>query len=85
MSELRKAGLQLLGQRAVPILATSFSENRISYWLTKLIPGYVVGRGSVVFAYSCFLSRVDKSWQRERLGGTHARMSIIPRSPDSEG
>ena len=45
--ELRKAGLQLLRHRAVPILNTSFSENRISYWLTKLIPGYVVGRGAV--------------------------------------
>jgi ubiquinone/menaquinone biosynthesis C-methylase UbiE len=45
--ELRKAGLQLLRQRAVPILNTSLSENRISYWLCKLIPGYVVGRGTV--------------------------------------
>ena len=45
--ELRKAGLQLLRQRVVPILNTSFTENRISYWLTKLIPGYVVGRGAV--------------------------------------
>ena len=26
---------------------TSFGENRISYWLYKLIPGYVVGRGTV--------------------------------------
>ena len=45
--ELRKAGLQLLRHRAVPILNTSFSENRISYWLCKLIPGDVVGRGAV--------------------------------------
>src|SRR6516162_3727985 len=45
--ELRKAGLQLLRQGAVPILNTSFSENRVSYWLTKLIPGYVVGREAV--------------------------------------
>jgi len=45
--EVRKAGLQLLRQRAVPILNTSFSENRISYWLCKLMPGYVVGRGEV--------------------------------------
>jgi arsenite methyltransferase len=45
--ELRKAGLQLLRQRAVPILNTSFSENRISYWLCKLIPGYVTSRGAV--------------------------------------
>jgi len=48
--ELRRAGLQLLRQRAVPILNTSFSENRISYWLCKLIPGYVVGRGAVSHA-----------------------------------
>jgi arsenite methyltransferase len=45
--ELRKAGLQLLRQRAVPIVNTSFSENRFSYWITKIIPGYVVGRGAV--------------------------------------
>src|SRR6516162_5919131 len=45
--ELRKAGLQLLRQRAVPILNTSLSESRISYWLCKLIPGYVIGRGTV--------------------------------------
>jgi ubiquinone/menaquinone biosynthesis C-methylase UbiE len=45
--ELRKGGLQLLRQRAVPILNTSFSENRISYWLCKLIPGYVTSRGAV--------------------------------------
>jgi ubiquinone/menaquinone biosynthesis C-methylase UbiE len=45
--ELRKAGLQLLRQRAVPILNTSFSENSISYWLCKLIPGYVTSRGAV--------------------------------------
>jgi arsenite methyltransferase len=45
--EVRKTGLQLLRQRAVPILNTSFSENRISYWLCKLMPGYVVGRGEV--------------------------------------
>jgi len=45
--ELRKAGLQLLHQRAVPITNTSFSENRFSYWITKVIPGYVIGRGAV--------------------------------------
>ena len=45
--ELRKPGLQLLRQRVVPILNTSFGENRFSYWLCKLIPGYVVGRGAV--------------------------------------
>ena len=45
--ELRKAALQVLLQRPVPILNTSLSESRISYWRTKLIPGYVVGRGAV--------------------------------------
>jgi ubiquinone/menaquinone biosynthesis C-methylase UbiE len=44
--ELRKAGLQLLRQRAVPIINTSFSENSFSYWTTKVIPGYVIGRGA---------------------------------------
>ena len=45
--QLRKAGLQLLRQRAVPIINTSFSENSFSYWITKVIPGYVIGRGAV--------------------------------------
>ena len=45
--ELRRAGLQLLRQEAVPIFNTSFNENRFSYWITKLIPGYVIGRGVV--------------------------------------
>jgi ubiquinone/menaquinone biosynthesis C-methylase UbiE len=45
--ELRKGGLQLLRQRAIPILNTSFSENRFSYWITKVIPRYVIGRGAV--------------------------------------
>ena len=33
--------------RAVPIINTSFSENSFSYWITKMIPGYVIGRGAV--------------------------------------
>ena len=45
--QLRRAGLQLLRQRAVPIINTSFSENSFSYWITKVIPGYVIGRGAV--------------------------------------
>ena len=45
--ELRKAGLQLLRQRAVPIINTSFGESRFSYWVSKLIPGYVIGHGAV--------------------------------------
>ena len=45
--ELRKAGLQLLRQQVVPIFNTSFSENRFSDWITKVIPGYVIGRGAV--------------------------------------
>ena len=45
--ELRKAGLQLLHQRAVPIINTSYSENSFSYWAPKLIHRYVVGRGAV--------------------------------------
>jgi hypothetical protein len=39
--------LQLLRQRTIPILNTSFSENRFSYWITKVIPRYVIGRGAV--------------------------------------
>jgi len=45
--ELRRAGLQLLHQRAVPIINTSYSENSFSYWAPKLIHRYVVGRGAV--------------------------------------
>lgn len=45
--ELRKAGLQLLRQRAVPMINTSYAENSFSYWITKVIPGYVISRGAV--------------------------------------
>jgi hypothetical protein len=45
--QLLRAGLQILRQRAVPIINTSFSENSFSYWTTKVIPGYVIGRGAV--------------------------------------
>jgi ubiquinone/menaquinone biosynthesis C-methylase UbiE len=45
--ELRKAGLQLLHQRAIPIVNTSIGENSFSYWIAKLIPGYAVGQGAV--------------------------------------
>ena len=44
--ELRKAGLQLLRQRAVPMVNTSYTENSFSYWITKVIPRYVIGRGA---------------------------------------
>jgi arsenite methyltransferase len=44
--ELRKAGFQLR-QRAVPMVNTSLGENSFSYWIAKLIPGYVIGRGAV--------------------------------------
>src|SRR5712691_6357460 len=45
--ELRNAGLQLLRHRAVPMVNTSYTENSFSYWITKVIPGYVIGRGAV--------------------------------------
>jgi hypothetical protein len=45
--ELRKAGLQLLRQRAVPMVNTSYAADSFSYWITKVIPGYVIGRGAV--------------------------------------
>jgi ubiquinone/menaquinone biosynthesis C-methylase UbiE len=43
--ELRKAGLQLLRQRAIPVVNTSYGEKAFSYWIAKLISGYVQSRG----------------------------------------
>ena len=45
--ELRRGGLQLLHHRVIPIINTSYSKNSFSYWSTKVIPGYVIGRGAV--------------------------------------
>jgi arsenite methyltransferase len=44
-AELRRAGLQPVRQRAVPILNTSYSENSFSTWLAKIVARYVVDRG----------------------------------------
>jgi arsenite methyltransferase len=43
--ELRKAGLKLLRQRAIPIVNTSYSEKAFSYWIGKFIAGYARSRG----------------------------------------
>jgi arsenite methyltransferase len=43
--ELREAGLQLLRQRAIPLVNTSYGNKSFSYWIAKLISGYVESRG----------------------------------------
>jgi arsenite methyltransferase len=42
--ELRKAGLQFIRHRAIPLVNTSYGDKRISYWLARLIAGYVRNR-----------------------------------------
>jgi arsenite methyltransferase len=42
---LRKAGLQPVRQRAVPILNLSYNDNCFSKWLAKMVARYVVDRG----------------------------------------
>jgi arsenite methyltransferase len=42
---LRKAGVQPVRQRAVPILNTSYNENCFSTWLAKMVARYAVNRG----------------------------------------
>jgi SAM-dependent methyltransferase len=44
---LRKAGLQPIHQRAVPIINMSYTENSFSTLVAKMIAPYVVGRGAV--------------------------------------
>jgi arsenite methyltransferase len=46
-AELRKAGLQPLRQRPVPVLNMSYNENSFSYWVAKMIARFVAGRGAV--------------------------------------
>jgi hypothetical protein len=43
--ELRKAGLQLIRQRAIPLVNTSYGDKSFSYWIAKFIAGYVRSRG----------------------------------------
>jgi arsenite methyltransferase len=43
--ELRKAGLQLLRHRAIPLVNTSYGDKSFSYWIAKFISGYVRSRG----------------------------------------
>ena len=44
-SALRQAGFQVRGQQGVPIINTSYNENRISFWLAKLAANFARGRG----------------------------------------
>jgi SAM-dependent methyltransferase len=46
-AELRKAGLQPLRQRPVPVLNMSYNENTFSYWVARMIARFVAGRGAV--------------------------------------
>jgi arsenite methyltransferase len=45
--ELRKAGLQLLRQRAIPLINTSYGDKSFSYWIAKFITGYVKSCGAL--------------------------------------
>jgi ubiquinone/menaquinone biosynthesis C-methylase UbiE len=45
VAALRKAGLQPVHQRAVPIINTSYNDNCFSTWLAKMVARYVVDRG----------------------------------------
>jgi arsenite methyltransferase len=42
---LRKAGFEPLRQQGVPIINTSYNENRISYWIARLTANFARGRG----------------------------------------
>jgi SAM-dependent methyltransferase len=44
---LRRAGFQPLRQQGVPIINTSYNENRISIWIARLAANYALGRGVV--------------------------------------
>ena len=46
-ARVRRAGLQPLRQIAIPILNTSYNPAAISYWVSRLIAPFVIGRGSV--------------------------------------
>ena len=46
-SALRRAGLQLLRQQGVPIINTSYNENRSSFWIARLTANFARGRGAV--------------------------------------
>ena len=45
--ELRRAGLQLLRQRAIPLVNTSYGEQAFSYWIARFIAGYARSRGAL--------------------------------------
>jgi hypothetical protein len=42
----RRAGFQPLHQQGVPIVNTSYNENRISFWVAKLTASFARGRGA---------------------------------------
>jgi ubiquinone/menaquinone biosynthesis C-methylase UbiE len=46
-ARLRRAGMQLLQQTAIPIVNTSYNPADISYWVAQLVRPFVVSRGSV--------------------------------------
>jgi arsenite methyltransferase len=44
---LRMAGLQLLRQRAIPLVNTTYGEKSFSYWIARFIAGYARSRGAL--------------------------------------
>lgn len=42
---LRRAGFQVCSQQGVPIINTSYNENRFSFWLAKLAANFARARG----------------------------------------
>jgi SAM-dependent methyltransferase len=46
-TRLRQAGLQPQRQTPVPVLNMSYNENAFSYWLAKMMQGFVVGRNAI--------------------------------------
>ena len=52
---LRKAGIQPVHQRAVPIMNASYNQNCFSTWLAKMIARYAVSRGVAADEASAWL------------------------------
>ena len=44
---LGRTGFQLLGRQLVPIINTSYNENRASFWIARLTANFARGRGTV--------------------------------------
>jgi arsenite methyltransferase len=45
--ELRKAGLQLLRQRAIPLVNMTYGDKSFSYWIARFIAGYARSCGAL--------------------------------------